>query len=105
MKLFSGHLETIQNVHDLGADIRSEDENQRTALHWAAINGSWLHFKWNELKSYLVTHLNNVFLGHLDIVKYLVEHGAYLNVGDSDKNTPLYLASLMRNCSEFANMY
>lgn len=45
-KLFSGNLETIKSLHDLGADIRAEDENKRTALHWGANNGSWLHFKY-----------------------------------------------------------
>jgi len=61
------HLETVQVLLQLGADVNIKDNEMDTALHWAAIKGGQ----------------------RTDIVKALLDSGASINMQDKQGRTPL----------------
>ena len=65
-------LEAVRLLVEWGADVNAANDDGLTALHGAALNGA------NE------------------IVRYLVEHGATMDVWDRYQQTPLSIASGMR---------
>ena len=70
----SGDLEKVKTLLQRHAEwLNSPDQNQKTPLHLA-------------LES-----------GHADIVKYLLEQGAGINLKDKDKATPLHNAATLGN--------
>jgi ankyrin repeat protein len=66
-------LEIVQHLLDSGANIEAEDEDRRTALHWASGEG------------------------HLEIVQHLLKSGANIEAKDKDQKTALDLATLWRH--------
>ena len=98
-----GDIKDIRKRIDKCENVNAKDNSGKTALHLAAKNGI-LSFREEILskspaQSILVMisrcyfTLSNIFSGHLDIVKLLVEHGAEVDVTDNFDDTPLHLAA------------
>ena len=65
----NNYLSVVKLLIEQGkVDIHAKRNNDNTALHWAANNG------------------------HSQIVSYLLDHGAQINMRGSRGRTPLYLA-------------
>eukprot|EP00734_Pompholyxophrys_sp_LG126_P000169 Pompholyxophrys_sp_v1_NODE_27_length_3750_cov_2.904465.p4 type:complete len:255 gc:universal NODE_27_length_3750_cov_2.904465:1872-2636(+) len=64
----AGNLEAVRSFLENGADVNQVDENDATALHWAAANG------------------------HLAITQLLIERGTSINHADTDSFIPLHYA-------------
>ncbi|XP_049843247.1 E3 ubiquitin-protein ligase MIB1-like [Schistocerca gregaria] len=64
-----GSVSKVRTLLAVGADVEAKDENQRTALHWAAA------------------------MGHEEVAAHLLEVGAGVNARDRWQNTPLHLAA------------
>lgn len=76
----NGHKDTVQLLIKLGVGINSRDNNNSTALHWAA-------FFWRE-----------------DIVELLIQSGADLTIQDNEGETPLISAIVGKMHSENKNL-
>ena len=67
-KTKDGDLVAVSEILKNGADVKTQDSQGKTALHYAS------------------------FEGFVEIAKLLIEYGAYINVKDKQGNTPLYYA-------------
>lgn len=96
-----GDLKRIQTLIEKGTNINAKDENDLTALHYAAIEA---HRSIGELlvdnganvnaqnqKGWAPLH-HAVFHGKKEIVEVLVAHGADVNIKDKDGKMPLCVA-------------
>ena len=104
------HLHIVQYLIHQGADptLADKDDNPLTPLHWACRNGHMSIVKYfieymkvdpdDYDKRYSSAITQAIISGHLDIVQYLISHGASLAVSNPIKNmdSPLFtwLASM-----------
>nr|WP_223158783.1 ankyrin repeat domain-containing protein [Wolbachia endosymbiont of Pentalonia nigronervosa] len=64
-----GNLDMVTEYVSKGVSLNAKDDNNRTPLHWAALND------------------------HLNVVKYLISRGANLHIIDKNGYTPLHRAA------------
>ncbi|ATX81786.1 serine/threonine-protein phosphatase 6 regulatory ankyrin repeat subunit A [Mariprofundus ferrinatatus] len=64
-----GDLKSLQQTLESGFEINSTDQNGNSALHYASQGA------------------------HLDVMRFLIEHGADLNLQNSRLSTPLHLTA------------
>ena len=104
----NGDINMVKKLIDKGANINYRDKlESRTCLIWAIYkkNETLINFFIKnsiELKFNKNIYLNNAIelasrLGHLKIVKYLVEHGANVNTMNREGQTPLNSAARWGN--------
>jgi serine/threonine-protein phosphatase 6 regulatory ankyrin repeat subunit A/serine/threonine-protein phosphatase 6 regulatory ankyrin repeat subunit B len=85
-----GSLENVKYLVEHGADINAKDEKNKTALHYATESRD------SEMVSDSIYFLSvTKQLPSLELVKYLVEHGADVNAKDEKNMTALHYAAIL----------
>jgi len=64
-----GHINVVEYLVNIGADINSKSLNHETSLHYSAIKG------------------------HLSVVEYLINHRVDINALDQNNLTPLHYST------------
>lgn len=78
---------------DHGADVSARDNRNHTPSDWAAENGNkFIHFCARMDVIRFLFHL-----GHLDVAKVLIDHGADVNTKAENNWTPLHQAARFGN--------
>ncbi len=83
-----GSSEIVQSLLEQGADVNLKDDDQQTALHYACSCGMCLLIqKKNNLKCLILSDIIfkiSLFLGHIEVVKILLEAKVDVSQRDND---------------------
>lgn len=74
-----------------GAEVNARDNDNETPLHFCAGEGSRIYsdfYIWIFL--WKIDWTYNIFQGNDDMVKLLIENGAFVNARDVDEQTPIF---------------
>jgi len=97
-----GHMDTMEQLMERGADVNAKDGNDRTPMHLAAQNDHRETVKWLKEQGADVNAKDNAGQtpmhlaaqkGRGDTVARLKELGAEVNAKDNDGRTPLHMAA------------
>ena len=102
-----GNFQLAQEFVELGADVEARDKEGNCALSLAVTNGNRVIVDWLvKQKKVKLNSKNNdgctplmyaASVGHLDILKYLIENGCPLEDENIDKFTALHWAAYIGN--------
>ena len=104
---YNGHMNVVTYLVEHGANIHVQNKDGNTCLHWAAERGhvevvsKLLALGANEYQDYVNARNNfestplmrTCYNGHMDVVTYLVEHGANIHLQDKNGDTCLHNAA------------
>ncbi|OXV07870.1 hypothetical protein Egran_04368 [Elaphomyces granulatus] len=88
-----GHQVVVQLLVEAGANVRAEDSQGTTALHWAAGKGSEAVIWGVERGERLYRDISHIERGDEEVARLLVGNGASINACQHDGQTPLHCAA------------
>lgn len=91
-----GHMQVVKMLVQRGADVNHNTKAQSSPLRAACYEGELAAPRAPPTVTTVTfdTHFNSsVFSGRLDIVKYLIEHGADVNLANTYNNTSIMIAA------------